>query len=348
MRIVSNLDRDLWKKFVDDHPQGNIFHTPEMFEVYKSAKEYHPSLWAVVENERVLALHLPVQITLVGGPSRYLTTRDVDFGGVLVEQSEHGRQALALLLREYNLHMSGAPLFTEFRNFSDQTYVHNILVSQGYKYEDHLNYLVDLRRDKETILGSFTRSTRSNIRKTLREGNIVVDQITDRTMLPQFYNLLTKTYKKARVPLADISLFEATFNILVPRNMAYFAIASVNGTPAASQVSLLYKDVALGWYNGVDRTFRNCNELVMWDVIWWSAKHGFSVFDFGGAGKPEEESGVRKFKAKFKGDLVNYGRHTCIHAPVRMKISETAYQVARSALYPLLDIRNALLASHSR
>ena len=34
MKIVRQLDRSVWSKFVDRHPLGNIFHTPEMHEMF--------------------------------------------------------------------------------------------------------------------------------------------------------------------------------------------------------------------------------------------------------------------------------------------------------------------------
>jgi len=342
MEIVNQLDRCMWKDFVKNHPKGNIFHTPEMFDVYAKGKGHHPSLWAVIENNRVLALHVPVQITLLGGPFRYLTTRDVDFGSVLVENSEQGRRGLALLLQEYNCCVPGKPLFTELRNFADQSYIQDILQDNGYLFEGHLNYLLDLRRDESAILQSFTKSTRNRIRKILRQGSIIVKEVTERENLPLFYEMLKKTFKAVRVPIADISLFEAAFDVLRPKNMAYFAIAYVNGTPAAAEVAIIYKDVVLGWYNGVDRTFKYANELLMWDIITWGANNGYSVLDFGGAGKPGEEYGVRDFKSKFNGKLVNYGRNTRVQARLKMKISETAYQVARGGLFVLHRLGNSL------
>jgi lipid II:glycine glycyltransferase (peptidoglycan interpeptide bridge formation enzyme) len=149
-------------------------------------------------------------------------------------------------------------------------------------------------------------------------------------MIPTLYGLLLETYRHAKVPLADISLFQAAFEVLVPRDMAYFSIASVAGLPVAGQVAIRHNDVVIGWYNGVDRSSEwSCNELVVWDVIRWSHRMGCRSLDFGGAGKPGEASGVREFKSKFRGELVNFGRNTRVHYPVRMEISKWGYQLAR-------------------
>ena len=37
IQIVDSLPYDQWMKFVDDHPDGNIFHTPYMMDVFKRA-----------------------------------------------------------------------------------------------------------------------------------------------------------------------------------------------------------------------------------------------------------------------------------------------------------------------
>ena len=34
LRVVRQLEESLWPEFVDNHPHGNIFHTPEMFRVF--------------------------------------------------------------------------------------------------------------------------------------------------------------------------------------------------------------------------------------------------------------------------------------------------------------------------
>ena len=74
------------------------------------------------------------------------------------------------------------------------------------------------------------------------------------------------------------------------------------------------------------------NDLLNWYVLEWGAKNGFKCFDFGGAGKPDQDYGPRRFKAKFNGTLVNYGRNTCVHHPLRLRFSEWGYEVYRRYL----------------
>lgn len=330
MRIVQSLPEADWRHFVAEHPGSNIFHTPEMFQVFARAKGHQAALWATTdEGGQVLALMLPVQITLAGGLARRLTTRAVAYGSVLCDPSPAGKEALRVLLRTYVQEIGRGVLFTELRNLSDLSPVQPVLDDCGFVYEDHLNYLIDVGRPVEEIMQGIGARTRKNIRRGLRHGEVAIEEITEREQVARCYDLLRQTYAAAQVPLTDSSLFEAAFEILYPQGMIRFVLARVGDAYVGTSVELLYKDVVYGWYGGVDRAYTryNPNELLMWNILEWSAQNRYRTYDFGGAGKLEEEYGVRDFKAKFGGELVCYGRNMFVHAPGMLAISRRGYQI---------------------
>lgn len=334
MKIVRQLDREVWKGFVDNHPEGNIFHTPEMYDIFSQTQGYSPSLWATVEgDDRILALLLPVEVTLYGWLKRF-SSRAIVYGGVLCVSSPEGQEGLSLLLEHYNRETQHQSIFTEIRNISDATGLQSVLSSNSFVYEDHLNYLIDLSRTPDEILKSFHKRTRKHISRGLRKGALTVEAAEDKDQLNENYELLERTYQLAGIPIAHKSLFESTFEVLVPREMVKFLIAYVDEVPVATSVELLYKDVIYGWYSGMDRSYSSYtpNELIMWHILSWGAENNYRLYDFGGAGKPDEDYGVRDFKAKFGGTLVNFGRNTCVHAPVMLKLSKFGYSLVRKFL----------------
>jgi len=331
--IVRSLPETEWRRFIEHNPHSNIFHSPEMFEVFANTKGYRPTLWAAVnESGQALALLLPVQITLREGLMHNLTTRAIVFGSVLWEQDTNGESAVALLLKTYSEETDGGPLFTEMRNLWD---INAILSStfreQGFIYEEHLNYLIDLDRSFDDIFSAFNSGTRKKIRRGLSRGDVIIEEVKDVEQLAVCYELLAKTYKNAHVPLADQSLFESAFNVLYPKGMVRFTLARVRDAFVATSVELLYKDVAYGWYGGSDRAYSTYvpNEIVISNILQWAAEKGYRVYDFGGAGKPNQEYGVRDFKAKFGGTLVCFGRYTYVHAPFLLRISSLGYEIVR-------------------
>ena len=235
------------------------------------------------------------------------------------------------MLAAYNDANRGRILFTELRHLSDLTRCQPILAEYGYTYEDHLNYLIDLNRSSEEVLQGIGRRTRKLIRRGLRQADVIMEEAPQPGDVKTCYELLKTTYATAHIPLADISLFESAFEILYAKGMVKFLLARIGDSYAAGSVELIYKDRIYGWYGGMDRSFAKYtpNELLMWHILSWGAENGFKLYDFGGAGSPDEEYGVRDFKAKFGGELVNYGRNTRVHAPQLLRLSAWGYGLYR-------------------
>ncbi|MBN1219964.1 MAG: GNAT family N-acetyltransferase [Anaerolineae bacterium] len=335
MNLVRHLDESLWRDFVKRNPHGNIFHTPEMFQVFANAEGYWPNLWAVVDdNNYPLALFVPLTITLMGGLLKKFTARAVAYGSVLCTSGAEGQDALNILLRTYKQETDEKILFTELRNLTNLGNLHPVLSENGFTYEEHLNYLVELNQPISQVLQNIGKRTRKKIRKGLKDGLVKINEVTDRVELNVWYEVLKKTYSYAQVPLAGYSLFEAAFDHLYPQNMAEFFLAWINDSPVACSLELPYKNTIYGWYGGTNREYSEYypNEMLIWHVLERGVRHGYKVYDFGGAGKPDEKYGVRDFKAKFGGQLVCYGRYTYVHSPTRLKVSKLAYKLLRWVL----------------
>jgi len=335
MHIVRKLDENTWHEFVDRHPHGQIFHTPEMFHVFAQAGGHAPTLWAAVDRHGApQALFLPVQITLMGGPLRRFTTRAVAYGSVLCTPDPAGEDALRLLLRAYTEEIGSRMLFTELRNPYDLTRWQPVLQACGFAYEEHLNFIVDLTRPPDQIWKEIRSNARRNVRRA-RKRQVIVEDVSAPEQISSAYALLKRVYERIQVPLAESSFFQAAFQTLHPQQMMKVLVARVDGVDIGVLTLLLYKDVILYWYTGTLREYSDyrAGDLLVWHTLEWGSQNGFRVLDFGGAGKPDEEYGVRDFKAKFGGDLVNYGRNVYVHAPVLLEVSERFYQVARRLLY---------------
>jgi serine/alanine adding enzyme len=329
MIITNSLDDKVWREFVDQHPQGNIFHTPEMFRVFSRTRGYKPILWAVVDEQRYpLALMLPVQITLMDGIFYRWTTRAVAFGSVISASRTEGIEALKLLLQTYRLKNRRKILFTELRNLSDLSEMQPALKECYFTFESHMNYLIDLDQPEEALWQNLKRTCRQNIRASVDHGTCV-EEVYDRRQLVIAYHLLQNVYSRVQVPITHISLFEAAFDILVPSNMLKIFLARVGDHYIGVFFILMYKGSLFAWYAGSDRAYSSCRsqDLLIWHILKWGKEHGFHMFDFGGAGKPSEEYGPRDFKAKFGGLAVYFGRNICVHSNLKLQFSKQVYSL---------------------
>jgi lipid II:glycine glycyltransferase (peptidoglycan interpeptide bridge formation enzyme) len=234
------------------------------------------------------------------------------------------------LLQAYTQSVKPRPLFTELRNISDYSELQATLNKCGFVFEGHLNYLINLDQSNDAIWQGISKSVRKHIRNSQRKGVEVID-LSDRQQLIAGYELIKMVYKRIRVPLASFKLFESAFEILVPRGMLKIFLARVKNHYISIRLVLTYKGVVYDWYMGTDRKFSSyyAEELLIWHTLHWGKENNFRLFDFGGAGKPEEEYGPRQFKAKWGGTLVNYGRNIYVHSPCALKLSKAGYELLR-------------------
>jgi lipid II:glycine glycyltransferase (peptidoglycan interpeptide bridge formation enzyme) len=329
--IVNTLPELLWRNFVQKHPNGNIFHTPDIYDAFCHTHNHEPELWAAVKGECVLALLLPIRINFLHGLFRSLTTRSIAYGSVLYAPGQDGKEGLAELLQAYRQSMARTALFIELRNSYDLSEIQPILEKCQYSFENHLNFLVDTSVPAEQVLKNISKSGQRNIKKASVKNQFEIIEAQDASQVKICYSILKKTYANARIPLANYSLFESAFTYLYPKHMIKFLLGRAEGQFIAASVELIYKDVIYDWYRGFDRAYSSFypNDLMVWDILKWGSENHFCTFDFGGAGKPDEKYGPREFKAKFGGKQVNYGRNICVCSSNLLRISKFGYTFLR-------------------
>lgn len=331
VRIARELDPGLWREFLHNNPRASIFHTPEMFEVFTRAKGHEPGLWVALDpDDCPIALFTPVRIALLGRPAGSLVSRAVAFGGVVCAGDATGRAALDLVLRAYEQTRSASVLFTELRNTTPVDCLLPTLDTHGYQHEDHLNFLIDLTQSETALWGNIRSNARRNVRKAETMG-VTVDEVTDPAELAPIYLVLKAVYKRLQVPLPDISLFQSAFDVLYPRDMMRVLVARIDDALIGALTLLIHQGMMTYWYTGTLREFsaHRPADLLVWHALKLGATSGCRLFDFGGGGRPDEEYGVRDFKAKFGGELVDLGRNTCVHAPLRLRIAVAGYELSR-------------------
>jgi len=319
-RIVRELNKKEWSEFVNNNHHGNIFQTPEMFEVLKKTKNNEPKLFAAIniESKKIIGILISVIQKEYSGIIGSFTARSVIWGGPLVINDN--KEINETLINYYNENIKRKAIFSQFRNLWNQESNRNYFENNGFEYEEHLNILIDLKKSEEELWKNVYSKRRNEIRRAKKEGT-TVKELNDEHGIKEAYNILKEVYDMASLPLHDWSMFEATCKILYPKNMVKFFGAFNEGKLIGTIIVLCYKDMIYNWYAGSLRQYYNKypNDLLPWEVFLWGKKNGYKIFDFGGAGKPNVPYGVRDYKKKFGGVFINFGRFEKIHKPTFMK-----------------------------
>ena len=325
MIIKRVIDKYKWGEFVFNHPHGNIFQTPEMYEVYENTKNYEPVFLATVnEKDEILGTLLAVIQKEYSGFLGNFTARSIIFGGPLIK--DDNPKILDYILKEYNKVIRKKVIYSQFRNFWDWGDSKEIFVKNGFEYEAHLNILVALTKSEEQLWKEVNSKRRNEIRRAKKENTIfsVKNTVND---LHECYMILKSVYQRAKLPIPNFIFFENIFkntdnNLGLKLFCAYYENEIIG-----CMLALSYKDTIYDFYAGSYNEFYNKypNDLIPWEVFLWGKNNGYKIFDFGGAGKPNKPYGVRDYKKKFGGELVNFGRYEKVHKPFMYNLAKIGF-----------------------
>jgi len=324
MRIVEKIDRKKWSEFVSDHPQGNIFQTPEMYDVYKNTKHYEPIFLAVLDKENeILGTLLAVIQKEHSGFWGSLSARSIIFGGPIIKNES--KEVLKIILNEYDKVIEKKAIYTQFRNFWDLSVLSQIFSNYGFKFKPWLNYVIDLTVGKNKLFYNLSSSIRRQIRKSVKNNLIVTDDVRLND-INSFYRILSKFYiNKVKKPLPNFDFFNSINDLLGKRGLAKYFIIKYNEKLIGGIVCLITPEKCIyEFYVFGHKGFKNIYPSVVatWTAIAWGADNNLKYFDFMGAGSPKHNYGVREFKSKFGGKLVSYGRYEKIHKPFLMLVGK--------------------------
>ena len=207
------------------------------------------------------------------------------------------------------------PIYIETRNFHDYSKWRNIFEANGFAYQPHLNYHVDTT-SLDQVQSRIGKHRWRYIRLSMRDGAKIVDHPT-LEQVRAFYTILQDLYRtKVRTPLWSWEFFERLFHT----EHARYILVELDGQIVGGTACVCLPGKAVyEWYAcGLD----NCRDdirplsVAIWGEMRYAAENGYPLFDFMGAGTPDQPYGVRDFKAEFGGELVEHGRFLCVRKPL--------------------------------
>jgi lipid II:glycine glycyltransferase (peptidoglycan interpeptide bridge formation enzyme) len=312
-----------WDVFVESFPCGNIFQSSQMFRVYIQNKKYSPFVFLYIdEGNNIRGVLLAVIVKEYEGILGFLSSRTLIIGGPLIPENDLGM--LDSLLSKLNKTLEKKSILTQFRNFKIQEiYFQKEFLKHKFRFSDHLNIVLDLRAGVDVIWDNLSRSRKKGIKKAMNE-DFVFEYSKDISIIPEFYDLLSSSYKRIKLPYPGIEHFYNLTNNFNQDNYALFSLKH-KGINIAILFSLIYKNTLYGYYVGVidNAAIRKLKpmDFFFWELIKWAITNKIDFYDWMGAGKPNKQYGVRDFKLQFGGELLNFGRYERVNYPIVYFIS---------------------------
>jgi len=322
-----------WEEFITSHPDGTIFQSPDMYELFALTSRMKPLAVGVIDPEggRLKGILLGAVIREMKGPAGYFSARTVIYGGPLIDpNADHKDVILNSLLNELIRLAKNKSVFIQFRNFFDQTENLPLFTAKDFQMRDRLNLLVDTS-NPEMVRKHMSSTRLRQIKKGLESGARIIEPDHE-NQIDEFYDILFRLYRyKVKKPLPSRDFFLNFYHISKSNRLGIIRLVEFDGKIIGGIISPVTPGKTIyEWYVcGLDKTYREAypSVLATWAAIDYAAKNNIPRFDFMGVGVPDRDYGVRDFKARFGGEMVNYGRFARINNKLIYTVSELGYNV---------------------
>ena len=273
MELITNpklIDKNKWAEFVSNHPNGNIFQTYEMFEVYENTKNYKPIFVAIINNNKIESFLLAVIQKENYGLLSFLTSRSIIIGGPLIKDND--LNSLNSLLIEYNKLIKKKAIYTQFRNLWEwKKEEKEVFCKNGFNYEEHLDILINIRKSEDELLKEMHKGRRKNIGRAERIP-LTFSEIENSNDFEKCLVLIKQTYKRIKMPCPDLTLFNNASEILSNKFYLKKIIVKYQNEIIACRFILCYNKLIYDWYAGTNESHQDKypNDFIVWKILQWA------------------------------------------------------------------------------
>ena len=329
-----DIDQQQWQQLIERSPYATWFQTDEAYRFYQSVCDMQAFAYGVSEDDNLVSLVVGYTTQEKCQFKQHFTRRAIIIGGPLLDEhiSDEALSALLSAIAQckveglkfkgmgnseadtnastpYTLHPT--PIFIESRNFHDYSKWKSVFETNGFAYQPHYDIHVHSNAQHQ-----MSERRQRELKRAIKNGATVVEAQTEQE-IRDWYQILHRLYReKVRTPL-----FSEDFFLQFHRNgVGKYLLVKYEGNVIGGMMCPILDGKAIyEWYVcGLDEEYRDLypSVLATHAAIEYAKNHGLPLFDFMGAGVPDQPYGVRDFKMEFGGELVEHGRFLCIRKPL--------------------------------
>ena len=307
------IDQKQWQELVQSSAVATWFQTDEAYRFYQSVSGMQAFAYGVSENGRITGVVVGYTTQEKCKFKQHFTCRTIIYGGPLLA-NDISEEALATLLKAIRRQGDKA-IYVETRNFHDYSRWKSVFTHSGFAYQPHYDIHVHCN-DTHNI----SRRRQRELKRAITNGAIVCEAQSEQEVR-EWYLILSQLYReKVRTPLFSVDFFLQFYRNKVGK---YLLVKHEGKIIGGMMCPILEGKAIYEWYVcGADEEYKELYPSVVatHTAIEYAKTNGLPLFDFMGAGNPDEAYGVRDFKMEFGGELVEHGRYLCVRKPMLYKI----------------------------
>ena len=305
----------------------DLFQSVEYYAFLQETGFLEPFRYSIIRDSEEVAIIQGYLQKDGGRLKRFFSRRAIVNGGPYIADDATDQDLKALLEKcRDSLHKQA--IYIETRNFRDFSKYRELFESCGFVYEPHYNFIIDTD-SLEIAEANLGKSRKRDIRTSLRDGADVVEDPTE-VQIRAFYAILKNLYEnKIGTPLFPFDFFLKLYH----SGFSKFLLVRYKDEIVGGTVCVYDDETVYEWFAcGKDGLYKSIfpSTLATWSGIRFAAESGRKRFDMMGAGAPGDGGyGVRDFKAKFGGELVEYGRFKYICDPLLYAIGKLGVAILK-------------------
>lgn len=241
-----------------------------------------------------------------GRLKRFMSRRAIINGGPWL-MDDITSDEIEILLQNCIKGLKKKAIYIEFRNYFDFSKYRSLFEKTGFYYEPHYDVIVKV--DGEESWEKRMESSRLRfVKSSLKNGAEMVENPSEQDVV-DYYKVLKDLYtEKVKTPLFPLDFFLKLYHT----SFCHYILVRYQGKIVGGMVCVFDENKAYEWFVcGLDGVFKHIypSTVATYSAIKFANDNGMGCFDMMGAGAPNDGGyGVREFKMKFGGELVEYGR----------------------------------------
>lgn len=304
----------------------DIFQSDEFYSFLEGTGYLEPFRFSVYRSDREVG-RIQGFIQRDGGLlKRFFSRRAIINGGPWFAEDVTGSEVESLL-KDCVKGLRKRVIYIEIRNYRDYSAYNNLFSGSGFKLEPHYDFWIETEDD------SWQKRMESSrlrfVKASLKNGASIIQNPTSEDVTG-FYSVLKSLYaEKIKKPLFPLAFFTG----LQKMPFCKYILVQYQEKVIGGMLCVYDKEAAYEWYVcGLDGVYKNIypSILATYSAIQFAADNGCKRFDMMGAGAPGDGGyGVREFKAKFGGELKEFGRFKYIARPLLYQIGSLGVKLMK-------------------
>ena len=319
MHLLKNqeISSEGWSTLITISPYSSIFQSQLFYDLCNEVPGISADAFALEEDKNLIALCVVILLK-EPGIKGYFSRRAIVYGGPVLKEKD-SESCLEYLITSVTNEFIKKSIYIEIRNLNNYDIVQDVFLRNGWKYIPYQNFHVDCS-DKMQLYNRLGNNRKREIKKAINSG-VTIKEAEDISEISEFYIILQKLYnQKIKKPLFSKKFFEMIF---IKEFGKYFLVIYDKKIIGGIICPILKGKYIYEFYVcGQDEEYKEQypSTMATWAAMEFANNNHIPIFDFMGAGIKGLDYGVRDYKSRFGGELVEYGRFIKIANPILYKI----------------------------